>query len=482
MPDRPALVGPLTARLALAFLMVAMGALSLLSTLVLIVGARDVAGLARQQQDEVATVVADAAAAAYSAAGGWASANLRTPLALARLGGGEVVVLDASGRAVTGSLPAGTASHPPERLVWRDVAVGGTNVGRVLVTFSGTGLPGADRHLRDALTSTVAAGAGLAALLAVGMAVVVARRITRPIAALTQTARAVEHGDRAARVGHIEAPGELGELAVAFDRMADALALEDSLRRMLVADVAHELRTPLTVLQATLEGMADRVVAATPGQLASLHDEVLRLVRIVEDLETLAAADATGLAIDPGPVDLAQVAAAAAGALRSQFQAADLTLETRLTPTMVRGDADRLHQIVTNLLTNALKYTPAGGSVRVDAGPAAGPDGAREGVALLRVLDTGPGIPAEELPHVFERFWRGAQTRSVAGSGIGLTVVQRLVEAHAGSIVIDRRPGGGTVVSVTLPAQDDRGGSAQPSSPDPPPSPLHSQSAQHARR
>src|SRR2546425_943023 len=356
MPDPPALVRPLTARLALAFLMVAMGALSLLSTLVLIVGARDVAGLARLQQDEVATVVTDAAAAAYRAAGGWAGADLQTPLALARLGGGEVVVLDAWGRAVRGSPPAGAAPHTPERLVWRDVAVGSTNVGRVLVTFSGTGLPGADRHLRDALTSTVAAGAGLAALLAVGMAVVVARRITRPIAALTQTARAVEHGDRAARVGHIEAPGELGELAVAFDRMADALALEDSLRRMLVADVAHELRTPLTVL-----------------------------------------------------------------------------LETRLTPTMVRGDADRLHQIVTNLLTNALKYTPAGGSVRVDAGPAAGPDGAREGVALLRVLDTGPGIPAEELPHVFERFWRGAPTRSLAGSGHGRPVRQRPVQGPAGS-------------------------------------------------
>src|SRR5438445_4994935 len=340
MPDRPTLVGPLTARLALAFLAVAMGALALLGALVLVVGARDVAGLARLQQDEVATVVTDAAAAAYRAAGGWAGADLQTPLALARLGGGEVVVLDASGRAVSGSLPAGAAPHTPERLVWRDVAVGGINAGKVLVTFSGTGLPGADRHLRDALTRTVAAGAGLAALLAVGMAVVVARRITRPVAALTRTARAVEHGDRAARVGDIEAPGELGELAVAFDRMADALALEDSLRRMLVADVAHELRTPLAVLQATLEGMADGVVAATPDQLASLHDEVLRLARIVEDLETLAAADATGLAINPGAVDLAQVAAAAVETLRHQFQAAGLTLETRLAPVLVLGDAD----------------------------------------------------------------------------------------------------------------------------------------------
>jgi two-component system sensor histidine kinase BaeS len=440
-PGAP-IVGPLTARLALAFLAVAMGALALLSALMLVAATRDVADLARRQQDQTAGEVASEAAAAYAAARGWSAADLHTPAALARLGGGTVVVLDQSGKPVDGAaLPT-----KPQRLVRRDVVVDGRRVGTVLVAFSNAGLPGADRRLRNALVGTVAAGAGLAALLALGAAVVVSRRITRPVVALTETAQAVEAGDRTARVGKISAPGELGALAGAFDRMADSLDLQDSLRRMQVADVAHELRTPLTVLQATLEGMADGVVAATPDQIASVHDEVLRLIRIVEDLETLAAADAIGLIVSPVPVDLAAVAGSAAAALGPQFEASNLALETNLSSAMVSGDPNRLHQVVTNLLTNALKFTPAGGRVEVETGQAAG------GAARLSVADSGHGIPPDELPHVFERFWRGVQARTVTGSGIGLTVVQRLVEAHAGTIRIESEPGRGTRVSVTLPS------------------------------
>jgi two-component system sensor histidine kinase BaeS len=441
------MVGPLTARLALAFLAVAMGALALLSVLVLVAATRDVADLARRQQDQTAGDVASEAAAAYRAAGGWAAADLDTAVALARLGGGTVVVLDESGRPVNGT----TLAPASVRLVRRDVVVEGRRVGTVLVEFSNAGLPGADKHLRDALVGTVAAGAGLAALLALGAAVVVSRRITRPVVALTETAQAVEAGDRGARVGKISAPGELGTLAGAFDRMADSLDLQDSLRRMQVADVAHELRTPLTVLQATLEAIADGVVAAGPDQIASVHDEVLRLIRIVEDLETLAAADAIGLIVSPTPVDLAGVAASAAAALRPQFEAANLALVTNLSPVMVSGDPNRLHQVATNLLTNALKFTPAGGRVEVETGPAGGAADGEPCAARLSVADSGPGIPPDELPHVFERFWRGAQARTITGSGIGLTVVQRLVEAHAGTVRIESQPGSGTRVSVRLP-------------------------------
>jgi two-component system sensor histidine kinase BaeS len=442
------MVGPLTARLALAFLAVAMGALALLSVLMLVAATRDVADLARRQQDQTAGDVASEAGTAYAAAGGWGGADLDTAVALARLGGGTVVVLDESGQPVNGAALA----PAPQRLVRRDVVLDGKGrVGTVLVGFSNAGLPGADRHLRNALVGTVAAGAGLAALLALGAAVVVSRRITRPVVALTETAQAVEAGDRSARVGRISAPGELGTLAGAFDRMADSLALQDSLRRMQVADVAHELRTPLTVLQATLEAMADGVVASGPDQIASVHDEVLRLIRIVEDLETLAAADAIGLIVNPIPVDLARVAASAAAALGPQFEAANLTLSTTLRPVMVSGDPNRLHQVVTNLLTNALKFTPAGGRVEVETGPDGEATGGDPCAARLSVADSGPGIPPDELPHVFDRFWRGVQARTVAGSGIGLTVVQRLVEAHAGTVRIDSEPGTGTRVSVCLP-------------------------------
>src|SRR2546423_13842465 len=202
-PGAP-IVGPLTARLALAFLAVAMGALALLSALMLVAATRDVADLARRQQDQTAGEVASEAAAAYAAARGWSAADLHAPAALARLGGGTVVVLDQSGNPVDGTaLPT-----KPQRLVRHDVVVDGRRLGTVLVAFSNAGLPGADRRLRNALVGTVAAGAGLAALLALGASVVVSRRITRPVVAPTQTPQAAQAGDRTARRGTTTATAE----------------------------------------------------------------------------------------------------------------------------------------------------------------------------------------------------------------------------------------------------------------------------------
>jgi two-component system sensor histidine kinase BaeS len=227
--------------------------------------------------------------------------------------------------------------------------------------------------------------------------------------------------------------------------MADAVDREDRLRRGLVADVAHELRTPLALLQATLEAMTDGVVEATPAQLSALHDDVLRLGRIVEDLETLAHAEAASLRLEPHPVDLAEVAAGGVESLRPHFEAAGLQILSNVAPVIVEGDRQRLRQVVTNLLTNALKYTPHGGRVEVRVS-------AHAGVAHLEVSDTGPGIPPDELPHVFRRFWRGDAARDVTGSGIGLTVVAEVVRAHRGTVLVESPLGGGTRVVVMVPA------------------------------
>ena len=223
---RPRVVGPLTARLALAFLAVALGALALFSILMLVATTREVADLARRQQDQTAADVAQAAGVAYATAEGdgvgWDGAHFETLRALAHLGGGEVVVLDESGRAVEGAVEGSPQKTSPGRVVRRDVVVGGRRIGSVFVAFSRGGLPGADRNLRNALIETVAVGAGVAALLALSAAVAVSRRITRPVVALTETVRAVESGDKSARVGDIGAPGELGALAGAFDRISIA--------------------------------------------------------------------------------------------------------------------------------------------------------------------------------------------------------------------------------------------------------------------
>jgi len=439
MTSRIRLLGPLGARLALAFLVVAVGALALLTGLVLVAAERDVTQLARQEQDHTMAAVASAAATAYARAGGWERVDLDPALALAADHQASLVVLDAAGRQVATS--SGGSGRGP--LHMKAVEAGGRPVGTVRVRFAAGGLTSAERRLRDALVGTVATGAGLATLLALAMAVVVSRHITRPLVALTRTVQAMEGGDRAARVGDVAAPGELGELARAFDRMAEALAEEDSLRRALVADVAHELRTPLAILQGTLEGMADGVVKTTPAKLSSLHDDVLRLGRIVEDLETLAAADAAGLSLDARPTDLAEVAGTTAMQMRPQFEAAGLHLEIDLAPAVVEGDADRLHQMVMNLLSNALKFTPAGGRVRLEVA-------GNGSTVRLEVADTGTGIPAADLPRVFDRFWRGAHT-GAAGSGIGLTVVAELARVHRGTVDVESEPGQGTRVSVSLP-------------------------------
>ena len=196
------------------------------------------------------------------------------------------------------------------------------------------------------------------------------------------------------------------------------------MRRNLVADVAHELRTPIAVLQAGHEALLDGVTEPTPAQLTSLRDEVLRLARMVDELQRLASAEAAALQLNLRPCDLAEIAAAAADSLAAAFDAADIRVERRLTDVQILGDPRRLHEVIVNLLTNAVKFTPAGrprhGGDRAGHGPE----------AVLRVCDTGQGIPADELPHIFDRFFRGVGAPRTSGSGIGLTVVAELVRAH----------------------------------------------------
>jgi signal transduction histidine kinase len=448
MGSRPRLPESLGARLALAFVGVALGALALFGGLVLYASSRDVSDLTTRQQQETLAAVAHAASVAYTDAGGWRGADLDAPITLATGAGAQVTVLDGTGRVVAGR----THFHHAKDVQLARVVADDARVGTVRLAFSTRSAAVSD--LRHALFDTVIAGAGLAALLALAVSLPVARRITRPLGALIRTARAVEAGDRGARVPEDGRGGELAELSVAFNRMAASVARQDDVRRTLVADVAHELRTPLTVVQATLEGLIDGVTQTTTARLSSVHDDILRLTKLVEDLEMLAAADAAEPRLTLGPVDLAAVTASAVAHFAPQFEAADLRLSLRSEEAVVGGGPYRLDQIVLNLLTNALKFTPAGGSVTVTV--ARDVDAAR-----LVVTDTGVGIPPEERERVFERFWRGAAARTVAGSGIGLTVVNELARAHDGTVSVESRPGQGTSVTVTLPLRH-RGRDAAP--------------------
>jgi two-component system, OmpR family, sensor histidine kinase BaeS len=440
-PDPASRGDTLGLRLALAFLLVALTAVALLAGLTAAFSAADVSDLANRQRAELAGAVAVAAGVAWNQSGSWASADLSPVLDLAARTGTAVQIRDQTGRTVASSPGFGAAAGPDSSA---PIVARGQRIGGAVLRSTGSGLGAADRVLETALLRAIAGAAGLAALLALLTGLAVARRITRPVTQLIAVTRAMASGDRTARAGGIRAPGELRELATAFDQMASTMDRQEQLRRDLVADVAHELRTPIAVLQAGHEALLDGVAEPTPDELASLRDEVLRLARMVGDLQTLAAADAAALHLAVRRSDLADLAASAADSLARRFEAAGISLTQRLSAAPVLADPHWLHQVITNLLTNALKFTPSGGRVTIVTRQA-GPE------AVLQVIDTGTGIPADDLPHIFDRFWRGRQAAQISGSGIGLAIAAELTQAHGGRLTATSEPGQGTRLTLTLP-------------------------------
>ena len=429
-------------RLALAFISVALAAVALVAGLTAGFAAADVSALATRQHAELTNAIAVAAGAAWDKNDSWTTADLTPVLDLAGQAGADVQIRNRQGSVVTSS--PGFTTHSSSPATDAPIVVRGERAGQADVRFTGSGLASADHALRTALLRAIFGAAGLAALLALLTGLAMARRITRPVERIIAVTRRMASGQRAVRVGPITGPGEVRELAAAFDQMADTMDRQEQLRRDLVADVAHELRTPVAVLQAGHEALLDGVAEPTPDQLTSLRDEVLRLTRMLADLQDLAAADAGALQLNRRPCDLAGLAATAADSLAGRFEAAGITLQRRLVPAEILGDPRWLHQVITNLLTNALKFTPAGGLVTVATGAAGA-------CAVLTVTDTGTGIPADELPRIFDRFWRGRQAAQTSGSGIGLAVAAELTRAHGGQLSATSQPGHGTQVSLTLP-------------------------------
>lgn len=429
-------------RLALAFLGVALAAIAVLAGLTAALAAADVTRLASRQHTELTAAIAGAAGAERDRGNNWAAADLSPVLGLAARTGAAAQIRDRAGRAVAASPDFAANAGSPQ--LSAPIEIRGQRAGSVVVRFTRAGLGAADSALRIALLQAIAGAAGLAALLALVAGLVMARWITRPVERLIAVTRAMARGDRTARAGRERAPGELSELAAAFDQLADTRDREEQLRRDLVADVAHELRTPIAILQAGHEALLDGVTEPTPAQLTSLREEVLRVAQRVSDLQTLAEADAAALHLSLDRADLAAIAAAAAASLAGRFQAGGITVSTQLTPVEVLADQPRLHQVITNLLTNALKFTPPGGRVTIRAGPA----GAS---AVLTVTDTGVGIPAADLPRMFDRFWRGRQAARTPGSGIGLALAAELARAQGGGLTASSREGRGTQLTLTLP-------------------------------
>jgi signal transduction histidine kinase len=285
----------------------------------------------------------------------------------------------------------------------------------------------------------------VAAAAALLIALLLAETLSRPLRRIQSAAEQLERGDLDARVEPGGAP-ELRSTGRALNRLAETLEHEEELRKASVADLAHELRTPVNGLLARIEAAQDEVLPL-PENLAAMHDEALRLARLLDDLARLAEAEQPGLLLDKQGVDLAQVARAVADSFAPQFAETGIAFTTHAETVWVSGDAGRLEQIVVNLLSNALRYTEPGGEVTLSVASS-------NGEAILEVADTGIGIAPDDLRHIFTRFWRSDRSRSRAtgGTGIGLAIVRELVRAHDGRIDVDSTPGQGSRFRVTFPA------------------------------
>ena len=257
---------------------------------------------------------------------------------------------------------------------------------------------------------------------------------------LTQASRRIAQGDLRVRVP-VRSADEVGELTDTFNQMATTLEEQETLRRNLMADIAHELRTPLTGIQGAVEAMQDGVFPADAENLAALHTEVLLLNRLIDDLRTLANAEAGQLTLEQAPLNLVELCRSQVGAMQLRAAERGITLRASLPSHAwyIEADRQRLNQVLGNLLDNALRHTPAGGVVQLTLQ-------GNDADLFVTVTDNGPGIPPAELPHLFDRFYRGDRSRAriTGGSGLGLAIARQLIEAHGGCIWVDSPPPGAT--------------------------------------
>jgi len=361
-----------------------------------------------------------------------------------------VTVTDSQGIVVFGGPdPQRLGTQVPERSLRRAIPidVDGEVAGYLIFDFF------EDRRAPDAPENLFVAalnrGIVLAALAATVGALLLgaflARTLARPIGELTAATQRIARGELGLQVP-VRTHDELGKLASSFNSMSADLEKASRLRRQMTADIAHDLRTPLSVILGYTEALSDGKLQATPAIAATLHQEALHLNHLIDDLRTLSLADAGELPLYRDWIAPGALLERAVAAYGMQAEQQGITLRTEIAAGLpsVNVDAQRMAQVLGNLVSNALRHTPAGGEVTLSASQ-------EDGVVLLSVHDTGDGIPPEDLPHIFERFYRGDQARqSFGASGLGLSIAKSIVEAHGGSLTVASATGQGSTFTVRL--------------------------------
>lgn len=365
--------------------------------------------------------------------------------------GASLDVADREGVIVasTGGKPAGGRASADELASGVPILVNAEKVGTLIVPTRPMDFgsdPAAQEFLNQVNRSLVFGGI-VAGVIALVLALVISRQITAPLGELARASGKIAGGNLDARV-QVRGRDEIASVAAAFNAMADNLKRSEGARRNMLADIAHELRNPLGVISSHLEAMQDGIFPANAAQIASLQDETLLLTRLVDDLRDLAIADAGQLSLNRVRTDLNDLLERAAEAFQAQAAENHVALKRVVGPSDLEVDVDvqRIDQVLRNLLSNAMRHTPSGGQVTITLSK-------RDESARVDISDSGSGIPADQVPHIFERFWRGDRERQRVsmGAGLGLAIAKRLVEAHGGEVGVSSRLGQGADFWFTIP-------------------------------
>jgi signal transduction histidine kinase len=368
----------------------------------------------------------------------------------------DILLVDADGRVVAGRPPFG----PDQTLSQTELAQGmpvevdGQTVGTLLREHAPFGIPGRTNPFLERVNRALIIAAVGGTALALLMGWLLARALTGQLRELTLATRRIASGDFGLQV-KVRSRDEIGHLAESFNSMSTDLARGREIRRQMTADIAHELRTPLSLILGHTEALRDGVLPPTRETHSLLHDEAVRLNRLVEDLRTLSLADAGELSLNRRAVAPGALLERAVAVYAPRLLQQNIALKTEIAPALpsVDVDPDRMAQVLNNLLDNAARHTPAGGNIVCRATVAAVDRAHPSPRVRLSIADSGPGIAPADLPFIFERFYRADKSRQhdSSGSGLGLAIAKSVVEAHGGRIWIESQPGAGAMFLIELP-------------------------------